>query len=66
MLMGWQEQLLPLGGGNTDSLHKIFEKLVNDDKILYKLSKHAIESPTKFSIESQMESIIEVYSKIKK
>lgn len=52
--------------GNTDSLHEIFEKLVNDDKILYKLSKHAIESPMKFSIESQMESIIEVYSKIKK
>ena len=48
--------------GNVDSLHHIIEILINDKEILAKLSTNAIQSSKKFSIESQMKSILDVYS----
>jgi len=48
--------------GDTNSLQKIIEKVIPDGKILNELSKNAIESSKKFSIEGQLKSLLEIYN----
>lgn len=49
--------------GDIDSLHRIIETLVNDKEIVTKLSRNAIESSKKYTMENQMKSTMEVYTR---
>jgi len=48
---------------DINSLHKIMETIINDEKTLFRLSKNAIESSKKFSLEIQMENVLSVLQK---
>lgn len=49
--------------GDIDSLKNILKKLVSDQHDYVLLSSNAVKSSKKFSIETQMKSLLEVYNK---
>jgi len=49
--------------GDEQTLKKITEKLINDDKILERLSKNAINSSMNFSMDKQLQMTRDVYTK---
>ena len=49
--------------GDEQTLKKIIEKLINDDKILERLSKNAINSSMNFSMDKQLQMTRDVYTK---
>ena len=49
------------GPGDVDSLYLIVKDLINDKRTLSELSKNAIESSKRFSIENHLETIKNIY-----
>jgi glycosyltransferase involved in cell wall biosynthesis len=47
--------------GDIDSLYHIIEKLLNQKTMLYPLSRNAIDSSKRFSIEKHLRSIMDIY-----
>ena len=50
--------------GSPNSLTKTFEKLLTNEKILYKLSNNAINSSRNNSLDQQIEHTLDVYSSV--
>jgi glycosyltransferase involved in cell wall biosynthesis len=50
--------------GNVDSLQSVISNLLNRKDLLYTLSKNAIESSKRFSVERYLNSIMDIYSSI--
>jgi glycosyltransferase involved in cell wall biosynthesis len=48
--------------GDSDSLHSVISNLLNGKEVLPMLSKNAIESSKRFSIEKHLNSIMDIYS----